>query len=50
MIGDDDPLVKTSMRIPKSLMKRVKQYALDNDTNITAVTGQALKEFLKKER
>jgi hypothetical protein len=50
MIGDDDRLVKTSMRIQKSLMKRVKQYALDNDTNITAVTAQALNEFLKKER
>jgi hypothetical protein len=38
--------VKTTWLLPRDLVKRVKQYALDHDTNATAVTIEALESFL----
>jgi hypothetical protein len=38
--------VKTTWLLPRELVKRVKQYALDHDTNATAVTIEALESFL----
>jgi hypothetical protein len=47
-----DDKVKTTWLLPRDLVKRVKQYALDHDTNATAVTIEALETFLsnKKEK
>jgi hypothetical protein len=39
---------KTTWRIPKPLMKQMKQAALDNDTTVSQVVIQAFKEFLDK--
>jgi hypothetical protein len=44
----DPDKLKTTWLLPKALMKRAKQYALDNDTNVTAIAIQALEEFLNK--
>jgi hypothetical protein len=44
-----EEVIKTTWRIPKPLMKQMKQVSLDNDTTISQV--QAFKEFLyKKEK
>jgi hypothetical protein len=40
--------VKTTWLLPKSLVKQLKQYALDNDTTLTAVVKEACSEFLAK--
>lgn len=42
--------VKTTWLLPRDLVKRVKQYALDHDTNATAVTIEALESFLSGKR
>jgi hypothetical protein len=34
--------IKTTWLLPKDLVKKVKQYALDNDTNATSVVIEAL--------
>lgn len=41
-----DDKVKTTWLLPRELVKRVKQYALDRDTNATSVTIEALESFL----
>jgi hypothetical protein len=41
-------VIKTSWRIPKPLMKQMKQAALDNDTAVPQVVIQTFKEFLDK--
>ena len=40
--------VKTSWRLPKPLVKKIKQYALDHETTVTAVLIQSLEEFFSK--
>jgi len=42
--------VKSTLLLPKTLVKRLKQYALDNDSTLTAVVVQACSEFLSKKR
>jgi hypothetical protein len=37
--------IKTTWLLPKDLVKKVKQYALDNDTNSTAVFIKPLESF-----
>lgn len=44
----DDDIVKTTFRMPKSKLKEVKQYGLDNDMTDTEVFMQALDEYLSK--
>ena len=41
-------VIKMTWRIPKPLMKQMKQVSLDNDTTISQVVIQAFKEFLDK--
>lgn len=43
-----EEIIKTTWRIPKPLMKQMKQAALDNDTTVSQVVIQAFKEFLDK--
>lgn len=42
--------VRTTWRMPKYLVKQLKQYALDHDTTLTAVAIEAFQEFLQKKR
>jgi len=42
--------VKTTWLLPKSLVKQLKQFALDNDTTLTAVIIEACTEFLTRKR
>lgn len=46
----DEDIKKTSFRLHSDLIKRLKQYALDNDTNITSALTQAIEEFLTKHK
>lgn len=48
MTEKQDKEVRTTLRIPKDLLKRVKRYALENDTTITNVTVKAFEEFLSR--
>ena len=44
----EDIEIRTTLRLPKDLLKRVKRYALENDTTITNVTVKAFEEFLAR--
>jgi hypothetical protein len=50
MSSSDDLKVKTTWLLPKSLVKQIKQYALDNDTTSTAVVIEACNELLTKRK
>jgi hypothetical protein len=50
MSSSDDVKVKTTWLLPKSLVKQIKQYALDNDTTSTAVVIEACNELLTKRK
>ena len=41
---------KTTWRMPRELLKDLKRYALENDTNVTAVVLRACREFLAKDK
>jgi len=41
---------KTTLRMPKSLLREVKQYALDHEVTNTDVIIEALKEYLSKHK
>jgi hypothetical protein len=50
-MSKNEPIkVKTTWLLPKSLVKQLKQYALDNDTTLTAVIIEACTDFLIKKR
>jgi hypothetical protein len=42
--------VRTTWRLPKSLIRQLKQYALDHDTTMTAIAIEAFQEFLQKKK
>jgi len=42
--------VKTTWLLPRALVKQLKQYALDNDTTLTATIIEACNEFLMKRK
>jgi len=50
LIDESSVKVKTTWLLPKSLVKQVKQYALDNDTTSTAVVIEACNDFLTKRK
>ena len=50
MAGNEETKVKTTWLLPKSLVKQLKQYALDNDTTLTATIIEACNEFLTKRK
>ncbi|HEX6029572.1 MAG TPA: hypothetical protein VFY64_11070 [Nitrososphaeraceae archaeon] len=50
MNSGDDIKVKTTWLLPKTLVKQIKQYALDNDTTSTAVVIEACNELLTKRK
>jgi hypothetical protein len=50
VITADNAEIKTTWRMPKSLIKQLKQYALDNDTTLTAIVIEACNEYLTKRK
>ena len=48
VVTDDE--TKTTWRMPRELLKDLKRYALENDTNVTAVVLRACKEFLARDK
>jgi hypothetical protein len=47
-VSKKEEVIKTTWRIPKPLIKQMKQAALDNDTTVSKIVIQAFKEFLDK--
>lgn len=45
-----DEETKTTWRMPRELLKDLKRYAVENDTNVTAVVLRACKEFLARDK
>lgn len=45
-----DEETKTTWRMPRELLKDLKHYALENDTNVTSVVLRACREFLAKDK
>jgi len=45
-----EEIVKTTLRLPKLLLKQLKQFALDNDRSVTEVAMEAFKEYLDKHK
>ncbi len=45
---DADEIVKTTFRIPKSKLKEVKQFGLDNEKTDTEIFLEALEEYLER--
>ncbi len=41
---------KTTFRLPKVLLKEVKRYAIDHDTNATEIVKDALRVYLERHR
>jgi hypothetical protein len=41
---------RTTWRLPKPLIKQLKQYALDHDTTMTAIAIEAFREFLQRKK
>jgi hypothetical protein len=50
MTGIEQVKVKTTWLLPKTLIKQLKQYALDNETTSTAVVVEACNEYLSKRK
>lgn len=48
MTEKQDTEIRTTLRLPKDLLKRVKRYALEHDTTITNVTVKAFEEYLSR--
>ena len=46
----DPNKIKTTWLLPRDLVKEAKQYALDHDTNVTAIVIDALTDFLNKNK
>jgi hypothetical protein len=40
--------VQTSLRMPKSLLKKLKRIALDNDISLAALALEAFEDVIKK--
>jgi len=49
-IMSEDEDVRTTWRMSKSLIKQLKQYALDHDATLTAIAVEAFQEFLQKKK
>ena len=47
-VSKKEEVIKTTCRIPKPLIKQIKQAALDNDTPVSQIVIQAFEEFLDK--
>ena len=45
----DQEVAKTSLRLPKSLMKRMKLYAIESEKSVTEIVIEACNEYLQRE-
>ena len=45
-----DEEVRTTWRMPRSLIKQLKQYTFDHDTTLTAIATEAFQEFLQRKK
>lgn len=45
-----DQVAKTSLRLPKSLMKRMKLYAIESEKSVTEIVVDACNEYLQKRK
>jgi hypothetical protein len=43
-------MIKTSWRMPKPLLKQLKQYGLDNDMSLTQVAMKAFNDLLENNK
>ncbi|MEM1963273.1 MAG: hypothetical protein QXN23_06570 [Candidatus Caldarchaeum sp.] len=41
---------KTTLRIPKKLVKQLKQFGLDNDKSLTQIAIEAFNEYLERHK
>jgi predicted DNA-binding protein len=46
----DQEVAKTSLRLPKSLMKRMKLYAIESEKSVTEIVIEACNEYLQKRK
>lgn len=46
-MSNEEEWTKTTFRLPKSLLKKVKHLATDQEKSDTEVFNEALKEYLK---
>lgn len=44
----DEEIVKTSVRLKKSLHKELRQYCLDTDKKVVDVISEAVAEYIKR--
>ena len=49
MSKPEDEMTKTTFRMPKTLLKEVKHYAVEKEMTDTQVFVQALREWMAKE-
>ncbi len=43
----EEEIIKTTLRLPKHLLKQLKQFGLDNDKSVTDIAVEAFKEYLE---
>jgi hypothetical protein len=46
----DQEIAKTSLRLPKSLIKRMKLYAIESEKSVTEIVIDACNEYLQKRK
>lgn len=49
-LTSDTEVAKTSLRLPKNLMKRLKLYAIESEKSVTGIVTEACDEYLKKKK
>jgi len=43
-------ITKTTLRLPKKLVKQLKQFGLDNDKSLTEIAVEAFNEYLARRK
>jgi len=46
----EEELAKTTIRLPKQLLKKIKQFGLDHDKSVTEITREAYEEYLDEHK
>ena len=50
LLTTDDKVRKTSLRLPKSLIKRMKLYSVENEKSLTQIMIEACNEYLQRRK
>jgi predicted transcriptional regulator len=45
-----EEITKTTLRVPKKLVKELKQFGLNNDKSLTEIAVEAFNEYLERRR